>query len=88
MHEASLMNGLVRKIQEIAAAEGAAQVTGVRVWCGALSHMSAAHFAEHFEHAAAGTVAQGAQLDVMVSDDVRHPNAHDIRLESLELDSR
>ena len=87
MHEASLMTALMRRIEEVAAAEGARRVTGVRVWCGALSHMSAAHFAEHFGRASAGTTAEGAALDVSVSDDAAHPNAEDILLESVELET-
>ena len=53
------MAGIMRQIESIAAAEGAARVVGIKVWCGALSHMSEDHFAAHFEHAAAGAVAEG-----------------------------
>jgi len=87
MHEASLMRGLMRKIEEVAAAEGASAVVGVEVWVGALSHMSAAHFAEHFAQASAGTLAEGAELNVSVSDDTAHPNAQDILLVSVEVRS-
>ena len=48
MHEASLMKNLMRRLDEIASAENAKRITGVSVWLGALSHMSASHFAEHF----------------------------------------
>jgi hydrogenase nickel incorporation protein HypA/HybF len=85
MHEASLMRGLIKKIGEVAANEGASRVVGVEVWLGALSHMSAAHFAEHFAHASAGTMAEGARLDVTVSEDTAHPNAQDILLVSVQV---
>ena len=85
MHEASLMRGLMQKIEEVAAKEGASGVVGVEVWLGALSHMSAAHFAEHFALASAGTIAEGARLDVTVSEDTAHPNAQDILLVSVEV---
>lgn len=85
MHEASLMRGLMRKIEEVAADERATGVVGVEVWLGALSHMSAEHFAEHFAQASAGTLAEGATLDVTVSDDTAHPNAQDILLVSVEV---
>jgi hydrogenase nickel incorporation protein HypA/HybF len=85
MHEASLMRGLMRKIEEVAAGEGATGVVGVEVWLGALSHMSAAHFVEHFAQASAGTLAAGAKLDVTVSDDTTDPNAQDILLVSVEV---
>ena len=85
MHEASLMRGLMRKIQEVAASEGAAGIVAVEVWLGALSHMSKAHFAEHFAQASTGTMAEGARLDVTVSEDTAHPNAQDILLVSVEV---
>lgn len=86
MHEASLMTDLMRRIEEIARAENAQRVVGVSVWLGALSHMSEAHFVEHFERAAAGTLAEGAQLEITVSADTGHANAQDLVLESIELD--
>jgi len=88
MHEASLMANLMRQIDEVAQAEGASRVIGVSVWLGALSHMSAEHFTEHFDRAAPGTIAEGARLDVTVSEDPRHANAQDILLEKLEVEVR
>jgi hydrogenase nickel incorporation protein HypA/HybF len=87
MHEASLIANLMNRIDEIARSEGAKRVVGVSVWLGALSHMSQAHFAEHFERAAAGTVAEGARLDVTVSTDSGHKNAQDLLLESVDVES-
>lgn len=87
MHEASLIANLMTRIDEIARAEGAKRVVSVSVWLGALSHMSQAHFAEHFERAAAGTIADGARLDVTVSDNTGHANAQDLVLKSVEVES-
>jgi hydrogenase nickel incorporation protein HypA/HybF len=87
MHEASLMNGLMQRIDEIAHAENATRVVAVSVWLGALSHMSEAHFIEHFERAAKGTVADGARLDITVSGDTGHRSAQDLLLESVEIES-
>lgn len=87
MHEASLMVNLMRRIDDLAKAEGARRIVGVSVWLGALSHMSAEHFAEHFERAAAGTIADGARLDISVSDDPGHANAQDLVLESIAMES-
>ncbi len=72
MHEASLTSDLLRRIEKIAAAEEAVRVAQVSVWLGALSHMSASHFVEHFRRASTGTVAEGANLQVTVSDDLSH----------------
>ncbi len=85
MHEASLMIGLMRQIETIAKQEGACKVTKVVVWCGALSHMTEAHFAEHFDQAAKGTLAEGASLDVTVSDDLTDDRAQDVLLEAIDV---
>jgi hydrogenase nickel incorporation protein HypA/HybF len=89
MHEASLVNDLIRKIEHVARADPAGRggrVAGVQVRLGALCHMSAEHFREHFQHAARGTLAEGAVLDVEVSKDLDDPHAQDLLLRSVELD--
>ena len=87
MHEASLMKNLMRQLDELAKAEDAKRITGVSVWLGALSHMSAAHFTEHFEDSSAGTIAEGAELDVTVSDDPKDANAQEILIRSVTVDT-
>jgi hydrogenase nickel incorporation protein HypA/HybF len=87
MHEASLMLSLMHRIDDIAKSEGGRRIVRVSIWLGALSHMSAEHFAEHFERAAAGTMAEGARLDVTVSDDPDHENAQDLMLKSVAVES-
>jgi hydrogenase nickel incorporation protein HypA/HybF len=87
MHEASLMASMMRRIDDVAAADRAKRVVGVSVWLGALSHMSAAHFAEHFAQAAAGTIAEDARLDIRVSEDTGDPNAQEILLKSVEIET-
>jgi hydrogenase nickel incorporation protein HypA/HybF len=86
MHEAGLMRGLMRQIEEIAAGQSAERVVGVSVWLGALSHMSPEHFEEHFREASLGTLAEGARLQATASDDLAHPNALDVVLESVEVE--
>ena len=87
MHEASLMRSLMRKIDSLAEAEGASKVTTVRVWLGALSHMSAAHFQEHFDQASRATVAEGALLEIEESGDIDDPNAQGLLLRSIEVET-
>jgi len=87
MHEASLMRSLMRKIDSLAAAEGASRVTTVRVWLGALSHMSAAHFQEHFEQASKATLAEGASLEIEEATDIADPDAQDLMLRSIEVET-
>ena len=86
MHEAHLMQGLMRRIAQIADDNDAQRVVSVSVWLGALSHFTPEHFAEHFAQAAAGTAAQGARLRATASDDIGHPDAQDVLLQSVELE--
>lgn len=85
MHEFSLMADLMRKIEQVATDNGAERVTRVRVWLGALSHITPEHFREHFEDGTRGTVADGAELEVETSDDETHPEAQQILLRSLDV---
>ena len=87
MHEARLMANLMRQINEIAKSERARRVVRVSVRLGALSHFSAEHFAEHFERASGGTLAEGAELVAAVSTDSDDPNALDIVLEGVEVET-
>lgn len=86
MHEQSLMTDLIRKIQSLSEDNGSKKVVEVKIKLGAFSHISPSHLAEHFNMAAKGTVAEGAQLDVDVSTDEADPNAREIMLESVQLE--
>ena len=85
MHEKALLDDLMRKILEVSAANGGAHVSRVRVWLGALSHFTEAHFQEHFVDASRGTVAEGAEVMATLDDDVTDPRAAGVVLESVEL---
>ena len=85
MHEFSLMANLLKKIDELALQEHADRVVSVKVKLGALAHISADHFRGHFVDGTRGTKAEGARLDVGVSEDTSDPNAQDILLESIEV---
>jgi hydrogenase nickel incorporation protein HypA/HybF len=86
MHETALVRDVVRRIEDLARATGARRVIGAKVWLGALSHLSAEHFREHFAIAARDTRAAGAALDITVSQDPDDPHAQHVRLESIDLD--
>jgi hydrogenase nickel incorporation protein HypA/HybF len=58
----------------------------VKVKLGALAHISAEHFREHFQQAARGTAAEGARLDIDVSTDESDPCAQDILLKSVDVE--
>ncbi len=86
MHEASLINALIEKIQTIATDTNAQKITKVSVWLGALSHMSEAHFKEHFDHASKGTIAENAPLEIELSEDITDTNAQDLVLKTVEIE--
>ena len=86
MHELSLMKDLFRKIESIARQNGAGKVVQVRVQLGALCHISASHFAEHFAEASIGTIAENARLEIDVLRDIAHPQAQDILLGEITLE--
>lgn len=86
MHETGIVRDLVHRLEKAARDAGAERVSGVVVWLGALSQFSPAHFREHFEDEARGTVAEGATIRIDASPDVAHPNAQHIVLQSVDLE--
>jgi hydrogenase nickel incorporation protein HypA/HybF len=63
-------------------------VTSISVRLGALSHMSPEHFREHWEHAAVGTVAEGAEIAIEAASDPADPHAEEILLQSVTVADR
>jgi hydrogenase nickel incorporation protein HypA/HybF len=86
MHERALMRSVLARVEAVAADEGAARVTRVTVRLGALSHFTPDHFREHFDDAARGTPAEGADVVASVSDDLADPYAADVVIESVEVE--
>jgi hydrogenase nickel incorporation protein HypA/HybF len=86
MHEQTLIRDVMARVDEIARAEGATRVTRVQLRLGALSHVTPAHFREHFQDAARGTLAEGAAVDAEVVGDATHQRARDVVLESVEIE--
>lgn len=86
MHETALMDDLMAKILEVAGAEGGLRVRRIRVHLGALSHFTPAHFREHFDDAALGTLAEGAEIEATAGTDLTAPHASGVVLESIEVE--
>lgn len=86
MHEASLMRGLMAKVEAIARENGAERVTGITVRLGALCHISPSHFEEHFRSSSAGTIADGARIEAIEETDIADSTAQDVVLVSLDVD--
>ncbi len=86
MHELSLIRGLLNKLETLVLEEGAGAVKTIEVELGALCHMSASHFREHFDREAPGTVAEGAVLRITENLDIQSDNAASILLREVELE--
>ncbi len=87
MHEMSLLNDLLTKVEALVKDSADSKVVGVKVRLGALAHISAGHFRDHFERASIGSVAEGAKLDIIESEDEKAADAQDIVLESIEVEA-
>ena len=86
MHQHTGIKSLVRHIEKAARAERARRVVGVSVRLGARSHMTPCHFGQHFDQAAAGTIAEDATLTVITSNDAQDPHAADVTLDGIEVE--
>lgn len=86
MHEASLVSNLIEKIISIAADHDVGRISVVHIKLGALSHLSPAHFRDHFRVASQGTVVEHVELDIQVSNDTTAPDAQEIILSSIDVD--
>lgn len=88
MHEAGLVRSLVRKADAVVAAEGATRASSVTVRVGAMSHISPDHLRDYFGQEAKGTKVEGADLQIETDDDLTAPEAMDLVLVAVELDTR
>jgi hydrogenase nickel incorporation protein HypA/HybF len=86
MHEQSLMADLMRKIDAICQQQGSNKIVGIKVKLGALAHISADHFKEHFVQAAKGSRVENAKLSVEVLTDLNDPHAQEILLDSIDIE--
>lgn len=86
MHETGIVQALVRRLQAAALEAGATRVSAVDVRLGAISQFSPAHFREHFDEAARGTLVEGAELRLHLSEDEGEPHAQDVMVEGMDLE--
>jgi len=86
MHELSLINNLLSKIDTVVKSNSGRRAVAVDVWLGALCHISRDRFADYFQEFSRGTVAEDAWLDIEVSQDNDDPNAQQILLRNIEVE--
>ena len=86
MHEEALLRDLRRKIREVAHQQGDLPVRGVRIWIGALAHVTPESLRGRWPEVVAGTPAEAARLAIDVSEDTSDPHAQGIRLVELTVE--
>lgn len=86
MHEHSLIKNLIDKVNDIARQQPGGRITGIKVRLGALAHISAEHFREHFDNETQDSVLEGVALDVEELTDPHDPLAQEILLESVDFE--
>jgi hydrogenase nickel incorporation protein HypA/HybF len=86
VHERALMIDVMRKIEEVATTRAATRVCRIGVRLGPLSHFTVEHFREHFADASRGTIAEGAEVDAVLDDEITGAHARDVVLEAVEIE--
>ncbi len=85
MHEEALFRDLRSKLAEIAERERANVIRRAVIWIGALSHVNEEHLREEWPDIVRGTPAEGARLDVEVSEDPADPRSSALVLRSVDV---
>lgn len=85
MHEKVLVQDLQRKLLEVAAREKATRILRVRVWVGALSHVTEDSLRGLWPDLVKGGPAAGSELEIEMSGDPHHPQAQSLILSSVVL---
>jgi len=83
MHELSVCQALVQQLESVSAANGGGVVELVRLRIGPLSGVEAPLLQRAFPLAAAGTVAEGAELIIDIANVVVHCNDCGVRSDAL-----
>ncbi|HEU4343975.1 MAG TPA: hydrogenase maturation nickel metallochaperone HypA [Candidatus Binatia bacterium] len=85
MHEWRLAHSLVTDITRAAALHDAIKILTVKIRVGPLAGISADHLREQFRVAALGSIAEGASLEIVISDGLNGDEATRVVIESLEV---
>ncbi len=83
MHEAMLVEDIVRKAIYVADESGHRDVQKIYIEIGALNHTTPTSLGQLLKDAALGTVLEGASFEIERSLDTKSPAALDVRLVSM-----
>jgi hydrogenase nickel incorporation protein HypA/HybF len=86
MHEEAMLQDLRRKLVEVTHREGIPRVARVRLWVGALSHVSEEQLRRQWPRVVDGTPAEAATLEVTASGDMEDPRAQGLVLLSIDVE--
>lgn len=86
MHEMSLFKDILHKIEAVSKDNEGKKIVKLSVKIGALAHLSASHFLEHFATFSIGTAAEGADVDIEVDENENDPLAQEVILKSVEVE--
>ena len=86
MHEWGLTRALVRHLTRAAAVHGAVRISSAKVRISALAGVAPEHLRAQFAIAAAGSVAEGARLQIDVVSDLTQSHPDGIYIESIEIE--
>lgn len=86
MHEETLLRDLKRKVEEVALGDRAVRVNRVRIWVGALAHISDGQLRARWIEITEGSIAEGAALEIDRSMDPGDPRAQSIVLTRVDVD--
>ena len=88
MHEEALLRDLRRKVRELAPAGGTVRIVRVRLWVGALAHVTPGSIRRRWPEVVADTSAAECQLEIDLSTDPSDPAAQRVRLVEMTADNR
>lgn len=80
-----MLRDLVRRADEVGRSLGGRRVTRVSLWVGALSHIAGSSLPARWADASRGTLAEGATVEVEVSDRIDDRRAGDVVLRSVDV---
>jgi hydrogenase nickel incorporation protein HypA/HybF len=85
MDVSTVITEILDEIEKLASQNNAIEVINIKVKFGALTDILPDEFRDQFADASAGTIADGADIDIEISDDRDDPEAQSIILQDVEL---
>ena len=85
MHESGLMRGVLSDLEQLARANNSTRIVGVALQIRDSGTYPGEHFIEHLHAVAAGTVIEGAHIEVEMVADPQHVGRPEITIKNIEV---